>query len=86
MLMGVLYAPACIVIGMRACTYIHGVGFCIAYSDIWVFSGPLPADKQERDPRFLMLGTEPVIHSPHLNNDLAYAGELLRWDFLYNCL
>lgn len=33
MLMGVLYAPACIVVDMRVCTYIHGVGFCIAYSE-----------------------------------------------------
>ena len=41
---------------------------------------------KRRDPRFLMLGTEPVIHSPHLNNDPPNAGELLRWDFLYNCL
>jgi len=32
MLMGVLYALAYIVIDMRMCTYIHSVGFCIAYS------------------------------------------------------
>ena len=46
MLMGVLYAPAYIVNGMRACTYIHGVGFCIAYSNYRVFLGPQTTDKQ----------------------------------------
>ena len=35
MLMGVLYTPAYIIIGMRVCTYIHSVGFCIAYSVTW---------------------------------------------------
>ena len=53
MLMGVFYAPAYIVMDMRACTYIHGVGFCIAYSTTRVFLVPQKADKQERDPRFL---------------------------------
>ena len=46
MLMGVFYAPAYIVMDMRVCTYIHGVGFCIAYLELWVFSGPQLADKQ----------------------------------------
>ena len=25
---------------VRACAYIHGVGFCIAYSNLSVFLGP----------------------------------------------
>ena len=74
-------------IGMRVCTHIHSVGFCIAYLIYTGISYDLKRRiSKRRDPRFLMLGTEPVIHSSHLNNDLAYAGELLRWDFLYNCL
>jgi hypothetical protein len=81
MLMGVLYAPACIVIDMRACTYIHihGVGFCIAYSDIWVFSGPLPADKQERDPRFYLDCWN--YSFPRLDKDLANSQIMSRWGF-----
>ena len=39
MLMGVSYAYVYLY-GTRMHMYIHGVGFCIAYSDIWVFLGP----------------------------------------------
>ena len=51
MLMGVLYSYAyynC----TRAFTYIHSVGFCIAYSVAQVFLGPQLADKQKGNPRF----------------------------------
>ena len=34
--------------------YIHSVGFCVAYSRLWVFSGPLSADKQERESAFFI--------------------------------
>ena len=37
-----------------ACGYIHSVGFFIAYSDYQVFSGPLPADKQEKEIRVFL--------------------------------
>ena len=52
MLMGVLCTRVYLNIGMRVCTHIHSVGFCIAYSDYQVFSGPLPADKQEKRSAF----------------------------------
>jgi len=29
-------------------------GFLFAYSTMWVFLGPLKADKQERNPRFFV--------------------------------
>lgn len=54
MLMGVYYARV-YHIGTRVCSYIHSVGFCIAYSVSWVFSGPQMADKQKGNPRFLFL-------------------------------
>ncbi len=41
MLMGVFSHPYVSYLYMvRACDYIHSVGFCIAYSDISVFLGP----------------------------------------------
>lgn len=43
--MGV-YTLARIVLGTRVVPYIHSVGFCIAYSNISVFSGPQTTDKQ----------------------------------------
>lgn len=46
--------PRVLLVGMRVCTNIHGVGFCIAYLELRVFSGPQLADKQERDPRFFI--------------------------------
>ena len=53
MLMGVLYTYAyynC----TRAFTYIHSVGFCIAYSVAQVFLGPQLADKQQRESAFFI--------------------------------
>ena len=38
--------------GIRVCTHIHSVGFCIAYSTLQVFSGPQSADKQEKRSAF----------------------------------
>jgi hypothetical protein len=67
------------------CAYIHGVGFCIAYSDILVFLGPQTADNQKKRSAFFDVRNGiPVFHSiSHLDNDPVNAGELLRWDFLY---
>ncbi len=45
MLMGVLYTRVYFICA-RAYTYIHSVGFCIAYSNYRVFLGPQKADKQ----------------------------------------
>ena len=53
MLMGVLYASAYILTNMRTCTYIHSVGFCIAYSNRQVFLGPQKAGKQLKKSAFL---------------------------------
>ena len=39
---------------VRACAYIHGVGFCIAYSTIKVFLVPQKADKQEKRSAFFV--------------------------------
>ena len=48
-----IYTPACtLILGTRVCTHIHGVGFCIAYSTLQVFSGPQKADKQEKRSAF----------------------------------
>ena len=82
MLTGVLYTH---VYFISACVsaYIHSVGFCIAYSDIWVFLGPQWADKQKGNPRFLMSDKEDQLPISHHNNDPANARELLRWDFLF---
>ena len=52
MLMGCIMHPRVPYIGGRVCTHIYSVGFCIAYSDYQVFSGPLPADKQEKRSAF----------------------------------
>ena len=57
MLMGVLYARV-YRIGTRVCSYIHSVGFCIAYSNRQVFLGPQKADKQQRESAF-------SLSSPH---------------------
>ena len=51
MLMGVLYTRV-YYICTRVYTYIHSVGFCIAYSNYRVFLGPQKADKQKGNPRF----------------------------------
>ena len=84
---GVYYAPACTLYRYARVYAYTQRGFLHCLFDITGFSYDLKKRiSKRRDPRFLMLGTEPVIHSSHLNNDLAYAGELLRWDFLYNCL
>ena len=53
---GVYHAPACtLYIGMRVCTHIHSVGFCIAYSTTKVFLVPQKADKQEKRSAFFVL-------------------------------
>ena len=70
---------------VRACAYIHGVGFCIAYSDILVFLGPQTADKQEKRSAFFDVRNGiPVFHSiSHLDNDPVNAGEPVKMGFLY---
>ncbi len=52
MLMGCIMHPRVPYIGMRVCTHIHSVGFCIAYSNYRVFLGPQLADKQEKRSAF----------------------------------
>ena len=59
--------------------YIHSVGFCIAYSNISVFSGPQTTDKQERKSAFFIIDTE---KSPRLDMDLANAIYVLAGIFL----
>ena len=39
---------------VRACAYIHGVGFCIAYSTTKVFLVPQKADKQIKRSAFFI--------------------------------
>ncbi len=46
------YARAYLNLSVRTCAYIHGVGFCIAYSNYRVFLGPQLADKQEKRSAF----------------------------------
>ena len=62
-------------------------GFLHCLFDITGFSYDLKKRiSKRRDPRFLMFEKDTYfLYISHLNNDLAYAGELLRWDFLYNC-
>ena len=43
---GCILRPRVPYIGMCVCVYIRSVGFCIAYSRLKVFLGPLKADKQ----------------------------------------
>lgn len=57
-------------LGMRVCTYIHGVGFCIAYLNHRVFSGPLSADKQFEEIRVFYLDSRNNSF-PRLDKDLA---------------
>ena len=54
--MGVFIPVRAVEVGrVRTCAYIHGVGFCIAYSNYRVFLGPQLANKQKRNPRFYFL-------------------------------
>jgi len=54
MLMGVYYAHAYHHINTRVCSYIHSVGFCIAYSNYRVFLGPQTTDKQKKESAFFI--------------------------------
>ena len=56
MLMGVLYARVYLIYEWYACgRYMHGVGFCIAYSNYRVFLGPQTTDKQNKRSAFFFI-------------------------------
>ena len=82
MLMGVYYAHAYHHINTRVCSYIHSVGFCIAYSNYRVFLGPQTTDKQKKESAFFMRSDKPILVTSPLLPDLQEFNSYLQqiWD------